>query len=129
MMDAKFKNFLQQRSLQVAAMSNTKPLEEVPQVTPQYNPQSVTYSLPQELWEALMGSINELKGMIVNLKQDKIDNEYLDRKQVCKILNISDRTFRQFISQKRFPYSQIGRKIFVKAGDINEYMTNIRVAQ
>lgn len=129
MMDAKFKNFLQQRSLQVAAMSSTKPLEEVPQVTPQYNPQSVTYSLPQELWEALMGSINELKGMIVNLKQDKIDNEYLDRKQVCKILNISDRTFRQFISQKRFPYSQIGRKIFVKAGDINEYMTNIRVAQ
>ena len=128
-MDAKFKNFLQQRSLQVAAMSSTKPLEDVHQVTPQYNPQSVTYSLPQELWDALMGSINELKGMIVNLKQDKIDNEYLDRKQVCKILNISDRTFRQFISQKRFPYSQIGRKIFVKAGDINEYMTNIRVAQ
>jgi MerR family transcriptional regulator, repressor of the yfmOP operon len=52
-----------------------------------------------------------------SLKEPKLTN-----KDVCKILSISSRTLQTYRDKNILPFAQIGRKIYYKASDIDEYL-------
>jgi MerR family transcriptional regulator, repressor of the yfmOP operon len=51
-----------------------------------------------------------------------IVNTWLISEQVCALLRISGRTLISYRQRGILPYSQIGRKIYYKESDIQEYL-------
>ena len=51
----------------------------------------------------------------------KADN-WLDNKQVCELLKISRRTLQTYRDTGKLPFSQIGRKCYYKATDIEQFI-------
>jgi excisionase family DNA binding protein len=49
-------------------------------------------------------------------------NTWLTSEQICAILRISIRTLVTYRQRGILPFSQIGRKIYYKASDIEEYL-------
>jgi len=53
--------------------------------------------------------------------------EYLDTTRVCKELNISSKTFRKYRQERRIPFIQRGRKIYVKRSDLDAFQEANRI--
>jgi MerR family transcriptional regulator, repressor of the yfmOP operon len=49
-------------------------------------------------------------------------NKWLSSEQVCCLLMISKRTLQSYRDRGTLPFSQIGRKIYYKASDIQAYL-------
>jgi excisionase family DNA binding protein len=47
---------------------------------------------------------------------------WLTGDELCKLLRVSKRTLQNYRDQRVIPFSQIGRKIYYKYSDINEYL-------
>ena len=54
-------------------------------------------------------------------------DEYLTSKQVCEELGISSRQWQKLRDQRRIPFSEIGRKIYVKRSDLNAFIASHRI--
>jgi MerR family transcriptional regulator, repressor of the yfmOP operon len=57
--------------------------------------------------------------------QNNIDtnfNKWLNSEEVCHLLMISKRTLQSYRDRGILPFAQIGRKIYYKASDIDEYL-------
>jgi excisionase family DNA binding protein len=59
--------------------------------------------------QSKMMQINEMK-------------KWLTSEEVCHILKISKRTLQSYRDRGILPYAQVGRKIYYKASDIDEYL-------
>lgn len=49
--------------------------------------------------------------------------KWLSTDEVCYLLRISTRTLQNYRDNGVLPFAQIGRKIYYKASDIQEYLT------
>ena len=47
---------------------------------------------------------------------------WLTSDEVCHLLMISKRTLQNLRDQRRLPFAQIGRKIYYKVSDLDDYM-------
>lgn len=56
------------------------------------------------------------------------EDEYLTSKQVCEELGISSRQFQKYRDERRIAFSQVGRKIYVRRGDLNNFIARHRVS-
>jgi excisionase family DNA binding protein len=54
-------------------------------------------------------------------KQTNILKPWLTSEEVCHLLAISKRTLQSYRDRGILPYAQIGRKIYYKASDIDDY--------
>ena len=48
----------------------------------------------------------------------KLGDQWLDNEEVCKILKVTKRTLQNYRDNFILPYSQIGRKVYYKASDV-----------
>ena len=55
-------------------------------------------------------------------------DEYLTSKEVCEELGISSRQFQKYRDERRIAFSQFGRKIYVRRGDLNAFIASHRIA-
>jgi excisionase family DNA binding protein len=55
-------------------------------------------------------------------KSEKIQNKWLSSDEVCHLLMISRRTLQSYRDLGTLPFAQIGRKIYYKDSDIEEYL-------
>ena len=53
--------------------------------------------------------------------------EYLDTSCVCKELHISTKTFQKYRRERRLPFIQRGRKIYVKRSDLDAFQNANRI--
>jgi excisionase family DNA binding protein len=53
-----------------------------------------------------------------------IRKTWLTGDEVIHLLGISKRTLQNYRDQRKLPFSQVGRKIYYKASDIEEYLSN-----
>jgi excisionase family DNA binding protein len=58
---------------------------------------------------------------ILQIEQPK---KGLSSDDVCNLLQVSKRTLQNYRDRGIIPFSQIGRKIYYKASDIEEYLSN-----
>ena len=53
-------------------------------------------------------------------------SEYLDRKSVCKELNICETTFTNYVNNKNLPKIKVNRRVFVKRDDLNNWLDSYK---
>jgi excisionase family DNA binding protein len=49
---------------------------------------------------------------------------WLTGDEICKLLRVSKRTLQNYRDKRVIPFSQIGRKIYYKVSDIEDYLNN-----
>lgn len=88
-----------------------------------YNVQSTTMViLPQEIWENVTATLIELKDYIKGRRQDEVNNQWIDSTEARKLLKVSPKTWQTYRDERRIPFSQFGRKIYVKKADLEAFM-------
>ncbi len=87
--------------------------------------------VPTSIWEGLCKDIteikNSLKSFIVLQGSSTGEDEWLNSKEVRKRLVISEKTWQTYRDERRIPFSQFGRKIYVKKSDLDAFMEKYRV--
>ncbi|MFI3328691.1 MAG: helix-turn-helix domain-containing protein [Rikenellaceae bacterium] len=77
-------------------------------------------------WETITAKLerlNSLMDRLTNKLADKEQKEWLDNQDVCEILNISKRTLQTYRDSGKLAYSQINHKVFYKAKDVQQLIT------
>lgn len=59
---------------------------------------------------------------ILKNKQDEIQDQWIESTQIPKTLKISQKTWQNYRDKKVIPFSQFGRKIYIKKSDIEAFM-------
>ena len=61
--------------------------------------------------------------------QNRSNGDWLDNKQVCELLKISSRTLQTYRDTGVLPYSQIGRRCYYKAADIQLFINQQQIKE
>ena len=78
--------------------------------------------LPQSELEALKKELQEIKGIILLSKEDAFMNRWVESEEARKQLGICQRTWQAMRDNRIIPFSQFGRKIYVKQEDIDAFL-------
>lgn len=83
-----------------------------------------TFTLvPEEALQKMGQQLNKIYDLLLSKPtSDKNEEEWLNSKQVREILGISKKTWQNYRDQKRIPFSQHGRKIYVRRSDLDAYL-------
>lgn len=78
--------------------------------------------LPQSVWESVQTTLQEVKDLLVTKKKDESNSEWIDSVEARKMLGVSPKTWQTYRDERRIPFVQFGRKIFIKRGDLENFM-------
>ena len=78
--------------------------------------------LPKTAWEAITSEIRELKNLLQEKSEEEIKNQWLESAEARKMLGVSPKTWQTYRDERRIPFSQFGRKIYVKRADLEAFM-------
>ena len=78
--------------------------------------------LPKAAWEAVASEIRELKNLLQEKSKEEVNNQWLESTEARKMLGISPKTWQTYRDERRIPFSQFGRKIYVKRADLEAFM-------
>lgn len=84
--------------------------------------------IPQDEWNELIKRISNLEE-VLKCNERKTSDELLTSKDVVRILGISDKTWQTYRSKGIIPFSQIGRKIYVRKEDLERYICEHRISE
>lgn len=77
--------------------------------------------VPQEEWTQLNKTVIEVKDLLKSF-QSNASEEWLSLDKVQEILGVSQRSILRYRNERIIPFVQIGRKIFVKRRDLDEFI-------
>ena len=78
--------------------------------------------LPQSEWEGLRQELKELAKLVTNRNQSDMMNEWIESGEARKMLGVSQKTWQTYRDNRIIPFSQCGRKIYVKKADLEAFM-------
>lgn len=78
--------------------------------------------LPQSEWEGLRQELKELAKLVTNRNQSDMMNEWIESGEARKMLGVSQKTWQTYRDNRIIPFSQFGRKIYVKKADLEAFM-------
>lgn len=78
--------------------------------------------LPQTAWEEVSRKLEELANLVVNRNQSDMMNEWIESGEARKMLGVSQKTWQTYRDNRIIPFSQFGRKIYVKKADLEAFM-------
>lgn len=86
-------------------------------------------AIPEVRLQRIEASMERLENLlkvnneaILNKKQDEIQDKWIESTIVPRLLKISQKTWQNYRDKKVIPFSQFGRKIYVKRSDIEAFM-------
>lgn len=85
--------------------------------------------VPSEDWNGLVEKIDRLEQLLSERNSEDRSNEWIESEEARRILNISPRTWQTYRDEGRIPFSQHGRKIYVRRGDIDNFLTASRITR
>ncbi len=77
--------------------------------------------LPQKALEEFSNNFAELKQLIQGQALEKAKSQWIESEEARKILGLSPKTWQTYRDNRLLPFSQFGRKIFVKLADIEAF--------
>lgn len=83
--------------------------------------------LPSSIWEGVCRDIAEIKQQLQAPKIGEESNDWLNSEEVKRMLGISSKTWQTYRDERRIPFSQFGRKIYVKKSDLNAFMESNKI--
>lgn len=78
--------------------------------------------LPKSAWEAVTEELREIKSLFQKKSEEEINNQWIESVEARKILGVSPKTWQTYRDERRIPFSQFGRKIYVKRVDLEAFM-------
>lgn len=78
--------------------------------------------LPKAAWEAVTSEIRELKKYLQKKNEEEVNNQWLESTEARKMLGVSPKTWQTYRDERRIPFSQFGRKTYVKRADLEAFM-------
>lgn len=70
----------------------------------------------------LMNELESIKNLLVKQSDNVNPFDWIESSVARKMLNISEKTWQTYRNQRIIPFSQFGRKIYVKRSDIENFM-------
>ena len=78
--------------------------------------------LPQSVWEKFMGQVQRLDDRLQEIQNGSTLNKWIESEEARKQLGVSSRTWQAMRDKRQIPFSQFGRKIYVKQSDLDAFM-------
>ena len=89
--------------------------------------------IPTSTLEALTDGIETLKEMVGRLSEDQqkkgLTAEWLENEDARRFLGVSPKTWQNYRDKRVIPFSQFGRKIYVKRSDLENFLQSCRVGR
>lgn len=63
-----------------------------------------------------------METLLQKKNEEEVSNQWIESAQVRKMLGISAKTWQTYRDERRIPFSQFGRKIYVKQSDLESFM-------
>jgi predicted DNA-binding transcriptional regulator AlpA len=83
-------------------------------------------TMQSEVFHALMKKLNSMEDEIIKIgnRKPRLEDEYLDSTEVCKLLQISRKTLERYRQKDMIPYIKLKKRVYYKFCDIEEFMQN-----
>ena len=78
--------------------------------------------LPEEELEALRSGLSEIRTLILNSQEQAFKGRWVESEEARKQLGVSSRTWQIMRDNRTIPFSQFGRKIYVRQSDIESFL-------
>lgn len=90
--------------------------------TPQPTPATTMVVLPQTEWEAIKGKLDEVASKVESRNFEEANSEWIESSVARKKLGVSQTTWQNLRDERKIPFSQFGRKIYVRKADLQAFM-------
>lgn len=80
--------------------------------------------VPQSFLNGLMDEVREVKSLLQKKSEEEVNNQWIESTQARRMLGISAKTWQTYRDERRIPFSQFGRKIYVKRADLEKFMSD-----
>ena len=78
--------------------------------------------LPQAEWEGIKDLLNEVKDTLQARSAEEVNSQWIESTEARKMLGVSAKTWQDYRDKRVIPFSQFGRKIYVRRADIEAFM-------
>ena len=78
--------------------------------------------LPKVELDAITASLNEIKELIKGKAKEEVEAQWIESEEARKMLGVSSKTWQTYRDSRVIPFSQFGRKIYVRKGDIEAFL-------
>jgi len=78
--------------------------------------------MPQSEIDALKKGQEEIKALVLNFNLQALRNQWVESEVARKQVGVCSRTWQAMRDKRVIPFSQYGRKIYFRQGDIDDFM-------
>lgn len=78
--------------------------------------------IPQSDLDAIREGLEEIKSLFREKSKEEIGGQWIVSPEARKMLGVSQKTWQTYRDERRIPFSQFGRKIYVKRADLESFM-------
>ena len=83
--------------------------------------------LPKSELDAITSSLDEVKALIKGRAQEEAKARWIESEEARKMLGVSPKTWQTYRDTRAIPFSQFGRKIYVKQADLDAFLESHRI--
>ena len=78
--------------------------------------------LPESEWVGIKDLLKEVKDTLQTKNESEINSQWIESAKARKMLGVSAKTWQDYRDKRVIPFSQFGRKIYVKRADIEAFL-------
>lgn len=78
--------------------------------------------LPESEWNGIKDLLQEVKDTLQTKSETEINAMWVESTEARKILGVSAKTWQDYRDKRVIPFSQYGRKIYVRRADIEAFL-------
>ena len=78
--------------------------------------------IPQSAWQGFQDDLREVKEMLAAKSADELSKQWIESTEARKMLGVSQKTWQTYRDRRVIPFSQIGRKIYVRRSDLQKFL-------
>lgn len=78
--------------------------------------------MPKSALDELKAGLNEVIALIKGKAQAEAQGQWVESEEARKMLGVSAKTWQTYRDNRAIPFSQFGRKIYVKKADIEAFL-------
>lgn len=83
--------------------------------------------LPKSELDAIANLLSELKALVMGKAKEEAQGRWIESEEARKILGVSPKTWQTYRDTRAIPFSQFGRKIYVKQADLDAFLEAHRI--
>ena len=78
--------------------------------------------VPQVWLDTVLEKLQQVEAALTSPKSSSFGDEWIESSVAREMLGISPKTWQTYRDERRIPFSQCGRKIYVKRSDLEDFM-------